>query len=279
MRTQRTPLLLATIAAYAFGRNACDPFAIPDPDIGGGSSICGITQRGVGHEVCHAPDDGSNGGNSAKKIELTQEELDALIQKRVGPLQDKLKAREGLDAKVADLEKRLGEADAEKAKAAEEAELKGKTELEKLQIQLDKSSKQYKQLEESAAKLKNEYEGKLAESGKQLTDYVKRSYIAPLLAANAAEGASKFAEMGFFTEAQIELNEDRTIKSIAVAGKTFDKPDDAVKAFYEQNKVLARPPEKGGSGGPRNGSGGGNSDKKISERSSESLFEEAFTNS
>ena len=258
MRTQRTPLLLATIAAYAFGRNACDPFAIPDPDIGGGSSICGITQRGVGNERCHAPDDGSNGGNSAKKIELTQEELDAIVQKRVGPLQEKLKAKDALDAKVAELEKRLGEADAEKAKAAEEAELKGKSELDVMKIQLQKATEKSKVAEAEWQKRIAEATAQAESAAKDKQDYVRRHLVTSALNdAGLAKGAGKAAAMAFLAEAQIELTETQDgHKSIAVGGKSFDKPADAAKHFLTENPYFAAAPA-GGAGTPRNANGGG----------------------
>lgn len=214
-------------------------------------------------ELLRAPEGDGGGGGGDKKLSLTQEELDQLIQKRVGPLTEKLRAAEATAATVAELQKKLQEADAEKAKAAEEAALKGKTDLEKLQIQLEKQDKIRKELEAERDNQKAQFTAEIEKSRKDLNDYVVRSHVSQALASGVADGALRLAEMGFLAEAQIELSEDRQIKQIAVGGKTFDKPADAAAHFLAQNKYLARPPS-GGGGTPRNG-GAPNGGRKFSE--------------
>ncbi len=215
--------------------------------------------RAISHrpsEILRSPEPEGGGGGEAK-LSLTQAEFDALIQKRVGPLQEKLKAAEPLNAKIAELEKRLGEADAEKTKAAEEAELKGKTELEKLQIQLQKATEGRKTAD-------SEWQKRIAEAGaqaeaavKEKQDYVRRHLVTSALNdAGLAKGAGKAAAMAFIAEAQIELTDTHDgFKSVAIGGKSFDKAGDAAKHFLAENPYFAAAPS-GGAGTPRGTNGG-----------------------
>lgn len=208
--------------------------------------------------VLRSPEgDGGGGGAGDGKISMTQADLDALIQKRVGPLTDKIKASETALAKMADLEKRLSEADADKAKAAEDAEMKGKTELEQLRIQLQKATDKSKLAEGEWQKRIAEATA-LAETEKNSRlDYVRRNLVTSALNdAGLAKGAGKAAAMAFLAEAQIELTDTFDgAKSIAVGGKSFEKAADAAKHFLAENPYFAAVPA-GGSGTPR-GPGGG----------------------
>lgn len=194
---------------------------------------------------------GGGGGAGVGEAKFTQEQVNKIVQERLGKVQDELRAAKEIAAKVTDLEKRLADADAEKQKAADEAEVKGKTELEKIQIQLKKAQDAFKADTDKWSRERAEFEGKLKESGQKLTDFVKRHHVLPHLASGAADGAAKVAEMAFFAEAQIELGEDNVLKSISVGGKSFEKAEDAAKHFYSTAPYLAKPPTSGGAGSDR----------------------------
>lgn len=222
--------------------------------------IAGVTSRMLGRESLFAPDDGGGGGGGGSEKTFTQADVDRIVQERVGKLKDQLKASEGLAAKLAEIEAKLAEADERETKAREEAELKGKTELEKLQIQLQKATDKSKLAESEWTKRLAEATAAAEAASGRHVEYVKRHLVTSALNdAGLAKGAGKAAALAFLTEAQLELDENHEIKSVAVAGKSFPKIGEAAAQFLTDNPYF-KGPGPGGSGTPRNGNGapGGN---------------------
>lgn len=197
------------------------------------------------------PIDDTSGGKT-----FSQEDVDRIVADRVKKLKGEV---DSLRASVADIDTikaKLADADAEREKAREEAELKGKSELEKLQHQLKKSDEARKASEADWTRQRTEYEAKVKQSADGLSDYVRRHNVQSALAeAGLTPKAAKAAVLAFMHEAQIEMGEANELKSIAVGGKTFDKPSDAAKHFLSENPFFAAAPA-GGAGTPRPGNGG-----------------------
>lgn len=206
--------------------------------------------------VLYAPDaEGASGGGGAPEKTFTQAELDAILQKRIGPMTEKLKAYESQLATLPELSKKLEEAEAAKIQAAEEAELKGKSEAERLKHQMDKLQKSYKDLETERARSLAEKDALVKAAEQKHTDFVRRERAqAALFDAGVIKGASKHAVQGFLSDAEIELSEDGAIARVTVGGKPFDKPVDAAKEWLASNPYFAEAPA-GGSGGPRSANG------------------------
>lgn len=187
---------------------------------------------------------------------FTQEQVNQIVADRVKKSQAELAAMAEKLKELDAIKAKLAEADAEREKAREEAELKGKSELEKLQIQLKKADEARKSLESDWGKRLAEEQSKAKAAADGLTDYVRRHLVQSALSeAGLAPKAGKAATLAFLTEAQIELSEGHEIKSIAVGGKTFDKPAEAAKHFLAENPYFAAAPA-GGSNTPRPGTGG-----------------------
>lgn len=207
-----------------------------------------------------APDDGgSDGGGGAepKPLTFTQAELDSLIQKRVGPITEKLRSAEKMLEEFEPMKARLLEREQEIAAAREEEAMKGKTELEKAKMQLEKNSKLMKEQESEWAK---KLEAATAEAAKQAEarlSYVKQTHVSQALhAAGVRAGASKHALQAFLAEAELELSDANEISRVTVGGKPFDKPTEAAAHFLTQYPHFAE--AKGGSGTPPpNGFSGG----------------------
>lgn len=253
MRTNQRTLLLsisALTALTAFSQDR-DPF---EPAVRE-SSICGITSRGIGREAWLFEEEKDPKGGGGKTF--TQEDVDKIIQERVGKLTDKLKVAEAAAAEVAELKKRVGDFDEEKRQAALEAELKGKTELEKAQLLYTKAQEKLKALETELAKSKTDGAAALQAKDAELTTFRKQTIVGTVLSAGAAnERAAGHALRTFMSEAEIELDEKGALKGISYDGKTYAKPEEAAKAFYDVNTHFAKP-ANGGSGGPKQPIGGG----------------------
>jgi hypothetical protein len=243
--------LLATLGDLLPSRHA---------ELSARSTICQITSGFCGHERLFAPEDGegSGGGGGAPDKTFTQVELDKIVQERVGKLNQQIKTLEAGTARLAEIEKKLADADEREKKALEEAELKGKTELEKLQIQVQKANDALKAKDTEWQKKYGEVESLKSQAEQRFVDHVKRSAVTDaLIGAGLAKGAGRAASLTFLSEAQIELAEDHQIKSVTVGGKSFDKPQEAAKHFLTENPYFAEPPP-GGSGSPRHPGSPGN---------------------
>lgn len=214
--------------------------------------MAGIFLRGV----LRAPDDGGDGGGGKPSGEggektFTQSELDVLIQKRVGPLTDKLKSYEKTIAEELEpMRLRLAEREAEVEKAREEEALKGKSELEKAKLQLEKSMGILKQQEADFAKKSAELQAEAQRARNGFIDYVKRSHIASALHdAGVRSGASKHALHAFVSESEIELSDAQEVSRVTVAGRTFETTTEAAAHFLSQYPHFSEP-KPGGAGTP-----------------------------
>jgi hypothetical protein len=227
------------------------------------SLVCAIHQGLTLRERLLAPEtEGAGAGGAGAPPTggdktFTQQDLDRIVQERVGKLNEKLKGQEAQLQRLAEIEKKLAESDEREAKAREEAELRGKTELEKLQIQIQKAQKAREEAEGGWQKKLSEVESLKTQAEQRFVDHVKRSAVAEALnGVGLAKGAGRAAVGTFLSEAQIELGDDHQIKSITVGGKAFDKPGEAAKHFLTENPYFAEAPP-GGSGHPRGGNGAG----------------------
>lgn len=235
-------------AGLAFGRDDRDPMRVPEPSTG--SSICGITSLFAPRGVLFEEDKGGGGGGGEKTFK--QEDVDRIVQERVGKMKAQLDAATAALAGLDEIKAKLAEADAAREEATEQEKLKGKTELEKLQHQLQKATEKSKLAEGEWSKRVTEAEAKAVEAASKHQDYVKRSHIQTALSkAGLAKGADKAAVLAFLAEAQSELDENHEFKTVAVGGKSFNKLDDAAKQFLTDNPFFAAP-QGGGSGGSRN---------------------------
>jgi hypothetical protein len=239
------------------------------------SSICQITSGYCGYERLLAPEGeagGAGGGGGGDKT-FTQAELDRIVQERVAKQNEKIKALEAGTARLAEIEKKLADADEREKKALEDAELKGKTELEKLQIQVQKANDSLKTRDADWQKKYGEIEALKSQAEARFTEYVKTGAIKDALrSAGLAKGADKAAALAFMTEAQIELAEDgQSIQRLTVGGKSFDKPQEAAKHFISENPFFAEVPQ-GGSNSPRGSNGAGAPQALEQHHSAESLI-------
>jgi vacuolar-type H+-ATPase subunit I/STV1 len=182
--------------------------------------------------------------------------VNRIVEERVKKLKGEVESLRAVAGEVEGIKAKLQEADDEREKAREEAELKGKSELEKLQHQLAKATEARKALESDFSKRFADEQNKTKQATDGLTDYVRRHHVQSALAeAGIAPKATKAAVLAFLNEAQIEMGEGHELKTIAVGGKTFDKPTEAAKHFLSENPYFAAPPP-GGSGTPRPNGGG-----------------------
>lgn len=274
MNTIKHTQLQTSFARLAFGQGRPDAFRMDDPRIG--SSVCGITSLfGVRGPLFEDDKGGGGGGGEPAKLTMTQAELDAIIQKRVASLTEKLKAAEATAGKVAEIEKKLAEADAERDKATEAEALKGKTELEKAQHQTKKAQELIAKLESEKAKVIADHEVALTTERNQRLEVVKSAAVKDALfgaGLSTAKNADKFAAMAFLAEAEIEFAEDgKSVTKVTVGGKSFDKLADAGKHFVSENPLLAAAPA-GGSGNPRGGANGAPPTTDVSKSSADDDF-------
>lgn len=198
-----------------------------------------------------------NTENQGEKT-FTQEQVNAIVSERVKKLQAQLDAASGLSKELEAIKAKLAEADEREKTAREEAELKGKSELEKLQIQLKKSTELFEATKRDHAKALADEQAKVQAATNGLSDYVRRHLVQSALAeAGVSPKATKDAVLAFMSEAQIELGETHDIKALAVGGKTFEKATEAAKHFLSEKPYFAAAPQ-GGNGTPRpNGGGAG----------------------
>lgn len=245
-----------SFADYAFGGSRLDAMHMTEPRISG--SVCGVL-----NSVLYSPDVEPGGGGGGDDKRFTQADLDRVVTERLKRESAKYADYDQIKAQVADLAKKNAESEADAQRRAEEAELKGKSEAEQGKIQLAKATENYKKLEAERAKERAEFEGQLKSEREAHLGFRKQTQVQSALnAAGLAKGADKFAVQAFLSEAQIELDEQHGIKSIAVGGQSFSKLDEASKKFLADNPLFAAPAQ-GGSGGPRSafgGAGGGSVD-------------------
>ncbi len=249
-------LTLALYAAVsAFEREAFDPLYMREPVVRS-SSVCNASSLFSLRDVLRSPDpDPAPGGGKT----FTQDEVNAIVQERVGKMKTQLDAATAALADLETIKQKLAEADAAREEATEAEKLKGKSEVEKLQHNLQKATDKQKQLDAEWKAKVDAAEAAAAKAVESHRGYVQRHLVSSALNdAGIAKGASKAATLAFLTEAQIELDDDLTPKSVAVGGKSFAKLEEAAKQYVLDNPFFAANPG-GGSGAPRNalGSGGG----------------------
>jgi hypothetical protein len=242
-------------AASAFEREAFDPLRMREP-VARSATVCNALPWFALPGVLRSPDgDPAPGGGKT----FSQEELNAIVQERVGKLKVQLDAQAAALADLDSIKARLAEADAAREEQLEQEKLKGKSELEKLQHNLQKSTDKQKQLEAEWAAKVAAAEQNAAKAADAHRGYVQRHLVSSALSdAGIAKGASKAATLTFLSEAQIELDDNLEPKSVAVGGKSFTKLAEAAKQYLVDNPYFAGK-QDGGSNSPRsplNGNGG-----------------------
>lgn len=279
-KSATTVLLAASLAGAIFRRPAFDALRMPDPDIGGGSNLCGITSDPTARGFLLSPEDGAGGG-----VQFTPEQqakVDAIVQKRLADtekkhgdekaaLTAKLKELETLAGSVKDLETKLAASEVEKQAAAEEAALKGKSDLEKLQHNFDKAQKAIKESEAKfaadMAKLTQERDAE--RNGR--TDDAKLNWVTQALASGAAEGMSPYAIRALLDEGQFEIDDKRQITKVTFEGKTLEKQTDVASEFFKARPGFAKAPP-GGAGTPRGGNPGAGGRPDMKNATPEEFF-------
>lgn len=238
-------------------------------------STCHIFSKGIGREACFAPEGdppGGGGGDPAKFTPEQQVLVDRIVGDRVKKLNSELEVLRATVKEFEPLKQKLAEADQREAAAREEAELKGKSELEKLQHQLQKATDTAKTRDADFARQLAEAQGATRAAVDGRLDYVRRHTVSTaLLAAGVVSEFADDAAHIFLRDAQIEMGEADAIKSIAVGGKSFDKPADAAKHFLSI-KANFKSPAPGGAGTPRPGQNGNGAPGVDQHHSVESLI-------
>lgn len=254
MDPNNRPRLLVPFPSRALERRWFDPLRVAAPSAPTGM-LCQITSVLSPRERLFAPDDdhGASGGGAGGEKTFTQAELDRIVQDRVSKQNEKIKALEAQSARLAEIEQKLLESDEREKAAREEAELKGKSEVEKLQIQIQKSTEAAKKLDAEWQKKYADVETQKAHAEKRFVDHVTRSAVSDaLLSAGVHKTASQDAALSFLSSAQIELDEGHQIKGVIVGGKSFTSPAEAAKHFLTEKPYFAES-SPGGSGTPRSG--------------------------
>lgn len=251
------------LTGYAFSRVQRDPLRVPDPEHGGGSTLCGITSDPTGRGFLLEEDKGAGGGGAGVTFdEKQQAKVNEIVQaekaKLTAKLDDQKKLFDAQAAEFATLKESLGALQKAADTAREEGELKGKTDLEKLQHQFDKAQKQIKDGETT-------YTAKLAELTKSLeterggrVDDAKRNWATSVLAAGAREGMSTYAIQALLNEGQFEIDDNRQVTKVTFEGGAYDKPAEVAAAFYKARPGFAKPVD-GGTDHPRHARGGNGS--------------------
>jgi len=262
MTQLRTPTRMLDLADSSPQLTRVDPLFMPAPRAH--SFLCFIAAGLLPRELLFAPEGesgaGGGGGDGAgAEKKFSQADLDRIVQDRVKGLKGEIEANKAKLSEIDEIKKKLAESDERETKAREEAELKGKTELEKLQIQVTKANDALKAKDAEWSKKYADVEAQKVQAEQRFVEHVKRSVVSDaLVSAGMLKTAGKAAALTFLSEAQIELDEQHQIKTITVGGKSFEKPAEAAKHFLTENPYFAEPSD-GGSGTPRRGAGGGNS--------------------
>lgn len=254
----------------AFGRADHDALRMPEPRVP--SSICGITSLFAPRDVLRSPEgEGAPPGGDPGKT-FTQADLDRIIQERVGGMKSKLDAATAALGELEGIKAKLAAADEERQAAIEAKDLEGKSELDKLKIQLQKATDKSKLQDTEWTKRVAEADARATKAADEQRQYVQRHLITTALTdAGLAKGAAKAAAMLFQSEAQLELDENHEVKSVAVGGKAHPKLGDAAKAFLADNPYFAGAPQ-GGSNSPKNPLGGNGGTPLEQHTSAESLI-------
>lgn len=208
---------------------------------------------------------GGGGGNPPAPKTFTQEELDRIVQKRVGEVQAKFKDYDQLReaaAKVPDFEKQLAE-------LTEKLELAGKSEAEKAKLIAEKMQAQQAQTLAALQKERDDAKAAAETQSKALRDVqVRYAATAALTAAKALPTSMKHATALFVAEAKIETEIDETtgaisIKSIEVDGVPYTDPTKAAEAWLKVNDHFAAAPAGGGGTRGSNAGVGGKSHDQM----------------
>jgi hypothetical protein len=238
--------IFALAAASAFERDAHDPLHMRAP-LERRATLCGASSLFMLPDVLRSPDPDPAGGGRT----FSQEEVNAIVQERVGKLKTQLDAATASLADFESVKARLAEADAAREEQLEQEKLKGKSEVEKLQHNLQKATDTQKRLEADWQAKLLAAEQATAKANDAHRSYVQRHLVSTALTdAGIAKGASKAATLTFLSEAQIELDDNLEPKSVAVGGKSFGKLADAAKQYLADNPFFAGRSD-GGSNSPR----------------------------
>lgn len=247
-------------AVSAFEREAFDPLYMREPlSVQRSPTVCNVASLFSLRDVLRSPDPDPAGGGKT----FSQEEVNAIVQERVGKLKTQVDAQAAQLADFETIKTRLAEADAAREEATEAEKLKGKTEVEKLQHNLQKATDTQKRLDTEWANKVAAAELAAAKAADAHRGYVQRHLVSSALVdAGIAKGASKAATLTFLSEAQIELDDNLEPKTVAVGGKSFGKLADAAKQYLADNPFFAGKGD-GGSSSPRSALNGGGAPQPI----------------
>lgn len=201
---------------------------------------------------------GEGGGNTppaADAPKYTDKQLNDLIAKNTAKLEAKIKAE-------AEAAQKLLRDELEAAKA--EAALAGKSAEEKAKLIADSDAKKRASEQERLAKDLATSQAEAARAKLELRSYkLSNAASAALAEAKVLPSSASAATKLFMLEAQVDLDDDGSVKGITLDGTYHKTMKEAAEAFLKANPYFA-PAPAGGSGTPRAGGqlGGG---AKISD--------------
>lgn len=220
------------------------------------STICFIGLGGLPHErvVFEEKKDeggggggGGGGGDPPKKLELTQPELDRMVEDRLK--KSKAEASE-TKAKLDELTKSLAELQAKN----EELELKGKSADEKARIAAEKAAQKIEA--EKAAALKEAADAKaIAEAAtKGLRAHIVGAQLSKaLIDAKALPTAVHHAAQLFLSDVEIDTDDAHAITAVRLGGVAQKDLATAATEWLKTNSHFA---QHTGGGGTKGGAGG-----------------------
>lgn len=241
------------------------------------STICYIGLGGLPHEraVFFAPEHdpgaggGGGGGGEQKKLDLTQEALDKIIESRLAAQRKSLNVDE-----LKTQAERAKQLEADLTKEREERELAGKTAAEKATIEARKAAEKIQAEKAASDKLAAEAQAERDEARTTLKSHIMGSQVADgLIGAKVFTGtpnALVHARQAFLSEAEIETDDKHAVTSVKLSGVAYPSVAKAAEEWLKSNPHFAASPAGGtGSRGQGGGSRGG---KPLHELSNNDLL-------
>lgn len=200
-----------------------------------------------------------------KRLELTQAQLDAMIQdrlKRSAAERDELKTR--LDA--------ITKAQAELQAKNDELELKGKSADEKARMAAEKAAKQIEADRTAALKERDDAKAIADAATKSLRAHVIGSQVSQaLIAAKALPTSLRHATPAFLADIEIDADEHHGITAVRLGGVAQKDVATAAAEWLKSNPHFA---QHTGGGGTKGGAGVGTSDgRPLHELSASELLQ------
>jgi hypothetical protein len=264
---------LSSIALFAaaFAHHDINPMVVPEPRLGDGN-ICHSFLTGTRRESCFAPEDNNGGGggggvgNDPPKT-FTQEQLDAIVGKRIGEATKKYGDYEEAKAKAA----KLAEIETELQKLRDEKEIAGKSAEEKATIAARKASEQMER-ERTELTTQRDTEKSLREtSEKKYRDLVVSNGLGSALdGAKVLGSARDKAIKAMRDDSKVELDEDGKITAVTYGGVAYKTAAEAATAFLKDNDFFAA--GTGGGGGGKRPNAGGTGGRNLFDMSSDELL-------